>query len=110
MRILAPSIDAALSKKALVQSLPVPAICLNTGSIWYAEFGSCGMTPVARFEADIGVIEGLTCCAEGEEALGIEVGKDEDEDVERKVREGSHILCRRDMYYFEQKLYIPIRN
>lgn len=66
------------------------AVSLSAGSVGNAKFRTSGIIPVTGLEADICVVKRFTRCAEGEEGFGIEVGEDEDENVEREVGERSH--------------------
>jgi hypothetical protein len=58
---------------------------LNDRLIRQAEGATSRMAPVCGIEAYGALLEGFTCAAEGEETLGVQVGKYKDQDIQRKV-------------------------
>lgn len=81
--IVTPGIDATLSKQPTVHLLPAYAIMLDDRLIRYAEGTTCREAPIRGVELDRRLLECFAGAAEGEEALGIEVGKNQDEDIQR---------------------------
>lgn len=85
VRVAAPGVHAALREKAFVEPLPAETVRLHNGLVWHAEGGAGGMAPIVRVEADVRLLEGSAGAAEGEETPGVQVGEDQNEDVDGKL-------------------------
>ena len=92
MRIAAPCVDSTLRKQTPIERLPPRPISLGDWLIRHAEGRTSGMTPVTVVEADVGLLESLACPAEGKETAGVEVGKNDQEDVEGQVDQRRYFL------------------
>jgi hypothetical protein len=85
VNIAAPGEDVALSEHATVHLLPAYTVMLDHGLVRHTKGSLGSMAPVCGVQAYRVLVESFGGAAEGEEALRVEIGENEDENVEREI-------------------------
>ena len=97
--VVAPREDLALSAQAFVKSLPPRSIVLDDWLNRDAELTSHKSGPVCRVVHEVGIVQRFAGRGQVEETRGVEIGKYQDQKVDRQVKDGGRAaLFRHDEY------------